>query len=136
MNFSSTSGSAVEEHVPTAFPCNDRRACSRSVPAGQSRRFSLDSATGLRLHNVVAERRAAGEKRRADQAFRRGSPPPRKSDPGGEPRGGAPAISASITPLANWRPAAETALVLAQQRNLAFGPIEWRRRHEDPRTRA
>jgi hypothetical protein len=31
MNFSSTSGIAVEEHVPTAFPCNDRRACSRSV---------------------------------------------------------------------------------------------------------
>jgi hypothetical protein len=26
-----------------------------AFPAGQSRRFSLDSATGLRLHNVVAE---------------------------------------------------------------------------------
>jgi hypothetical protein len=26
-----------------------------AFPAGQARRFSLDSATGLRLHNVVAE---------------------------------------------------------------------------------
>ena len=76
MGFSSTSGIAVEEHVPTAFPCNDRRACSRSVSCrpGEAILIGLcdrpPAAQGSRRAG-----RAAGEKRvrikHSEEALRR-----------------------------------------------------------------
>jgi hypothetical protein len=80
MDFSSRSGIAVEEHVPIAFPCNDRRACSLSVSyrPGEAIPIELwDRPPAAQCSRRAG--RAAGQERRTDQAFRRGPAAPRRN---------------------------------------------------------